>query len=172
VTPASSVQARAKADMKVARHVLAQAGVTTSQSVVAREETVERRHHWVVENTAHLEVWPKSLLLEGRWSVELRLVYDAVAASDSVFIYKGSMGLKREIDPEKGPESFLRYDVDVTHLMAMDEPCHLNILQISPFEDRIHVRLPGVRIHEWELKPTLEYLCSPDLRDELRARYA
>jgi hypothetical protein len=158
--------------MKLARQVLAQAGVTTSQSVVAREETIERRRHWVVKNTAHLEVWPKSSPLEGRWSVELRLVYDMAATGDAVFIYKGSLGLKREIDPEKGPESFVRYDVDVTHTMAIDEPCHLNILQPSPFNDRIHVRLPGVRIPEWELQTTLEYLCSTELRDELRARYS
>lgn len=158
--------------MKLARHVLAQAGVTTSQSVAVREETIERRRHWVMKNTGHLEVWPNSAPLEGRWSVELRLVYDTVAGGGDVFVYSGSIGLQREIDAEKGPKSFIRYDVDITHTMAIDEPCHLNILQPSPFNDRIHVRLPGIGISEWDLRATLEYLCSPDLRDELSARYS
>lgn len=166
-----SAKARAKADMKVARHILAQAGVTTSQSVTMREDTLDGRNHWIIQNQTRLEVWPNSEPLKGRWSVELRLVYDTEAAGEEVFVYQGSLGLKREMTADKGPQSFIRYDVDVTRPLTIDEPCHLHVAQIGPFNDRIHIRLPGVRIPHWELKPTLQYLCSSEMRDELRARY-
>jgi len=136
------------------------------------EETLDGRRHWVVQNQARLEVWPGSELLPGRWSIELRLVYDTEAAGEEVFIHQGSLGLKREINPNKGPQSFIRYDIDVNRMMVIDEPCHLHVLQASPFDDRLHLRLPGVRVPHWELESTLQYLCSNELRDELQARYA
>jgi hypothetical protein len=170
-TRAGALQNRAKEDMKAARHVLAQAGVTTSQSVIASEERIDGRQHWVVQNQSRLEIWANSPPLEGRWAVELRLVYDADPAAGAVFVRKGSLGLGRETDPDQGSHSFLRYDVDVANVIVLDEPCHLNVLQEAPFDDRIHFRLPGVPITEWSLEPTLKYLCSRELRDELRARF-
>jgi hypothetical protein len=158
--------------MKAARHVLAQAGVTTSQSVIADEQTIEGRRHWVLQNQSRLEVWANSPPLEGRWAVELRLIYDAEPAAGEVFVRKGSLGLAWETDPEQGPDSFMRYDVDVDNVVVLGEPCHLNVRQETPFDDRIHFRLPGLSITEWSLEPTLQYLCSSELRDELRARFS
>lgn len=158
--------------MKTARHILARAGVTTSQSVTASEETIDARRHWVVQNRSRLELWADTPPLKGRWAVELRLVYDADPAATTVFVSKGSLGLVRETDPERGPHSFLRYDVDVANIVALEEPCHVHVLQEEPFDDRIHLRLPGVRLPEWILEPTLGYLCSSELRDELADRFA
>lgn len=166
----STPKERAKADMKVARGVLAHAGVTDYMSVVPKEKPKAGRMHWVLENTSHLEIWQDSEPLAGRWSLELQLVYDADPEGDAVFVNSGSIGLKRELDDGR-PRSFLRYDIDVAKPVAIGESCHLHAIQVAPFHDRIHLRLPGIELEEWKLGPTLEYLCSGSLRDELRSRY-
>lgn len=163
-------QLRAKDDAKVAKNVLANHGVQGAPSVIAKEHEIDHRRHWTLANYSRLEVWKDAPSLIGRWAIEVKLVYDAEPAGGDVFIRSGSLGLQWEAENAESAISFMRYDVDVSRQQALGEPCHLNVLQPVPFDDRIHLRIPAVPIFEWNLRPTLEFLCSSELRDELGAR--
>ena len=165
-------QLRAKEDAKVAKNVLARHGVQGAPSVIAGEKTIGHRRYWTLVNTSRLEVWRDAPSSMGRWAIEVKLQYDTEPAGEDAFVRSGSLGLQWEAENAESAISFMRYDVDVSRQLALGEPCHLNVLQPTPFDDRIHLRLPAVQISEWSLGPTLEFLCSSELRDELNARFS
>jgi hypothetical protein len=154
--------------MRTARNVLAKNNVKLAPSVIAKPEHLEGREHWTVKSASRLEVWAGTPGLKGRWSIQVQIIYDTDPGGSSVYIKKGSFGLNWNDD--RTARSFLRYDVDVLRQDTIGEPCHLNVLQPDPFGDRLHLRIPGFSITEWELGPTLEFLSSTQLRDEIVAR--
>lgn len=168
-----SAKLRAKSDAKTAGSVLSENGVRFFQTVVARQERVDGRLLWRLRNTSHMQVWSGDGDVGGRWYVDVDIAYDVdtLDGKEEVFVPKSSLGLSWEPEGAAAVASFVRYDVDLRKAASLTEPCHVNVLQVKPFDDHIHYRLPAAGIQkEWPLRSTLEFLCSPTLRDDIAAR--
>lgn len=165
-----AVRERARADASVVNGVLSANGVGSAGSVIAAHKKVGGRVVWTVHSPVRLELWKDDV--PGRWSLKLDLTYDVDALSgiDKVFLHNGSIGLQWTPFNQGSECSFVRYDVDIANAISIGEPCHLHVLQAEKLNDRLHFRLPAVGIQEWPVGPTVEFLCSETLRDEIGQR--
>jgi hypothetical protein len=167
---AKAIRARALEDANLARSILGANNVQLFGSVIPAPKQVGGRSLWTLYNASRLELWNGEV--PGRWSLKLDITYDGdgLGRASRVFVRSGSFGLVWQPTESEKERSFVRYDVDVDRAVSLGEPCHFHVLQAGKFSDRLHFRIPAVSIEEWPMGPTLEFLCSSALRDEIRER--
>ncbi|MGH9917951.1 MAG: hypothetical protein ACRD6W_03625, partial [Nitrososphaerales archaeon] len=87
------------------------------------------------------------------WNVKLMIRFLApIGEGAEVTTSTSSIAVRR------GDSCFARYDYDTQH------GCHLNILQKSPFEDRIHYEAVGLA-GPWNWVKVLEYVLDTLVRE-------